>query len=251
MRGKEHAKDKDWRTYVKLAQAGDKPAKEWLINENSGLIYMVLNRFSGHGYDKEELYQIGAIGLLRAVERFDLDTDYAFSTYAVPMIIGEIQRFLRDDGLIHVSRTMKEHARKIAAFREKWGKENCSDPTIQEVSQGTGLTREEIVTAMEASAAVESIDQPVLCHNSKMEQNHMTLGDQIVDERCSDSAIINHLTIRQMLEGLTEQERLLIRLRYMEGKTQSEVAKLMDMNQVAVSRFEKKILLSLRRKYES
>lgn len=250
MTGKEHAKEKNWRDYVSLAQNGDKAAKEWLITENSGLIYMVLKRFGGHGYDMEELYQVGAIGLLRAADKFDLTTDFAFSTYAVPMIFGEIRRFLRDDGLIHVSRQMKENARRIAAFREAWCKANSSEPTLSEIMKQTGLSREEIVTAMEASASVESIDQPVAVKNSRMEQSGLTLWDQIEDERRSESEVIDKIAVKQMLDSLGEKEQRLIRLRYMEGKTQSEVAKILEMNQVAVSRCEKKILLELRKKYQ-
>lgn len=250
MNGKEHAKEKSWREYVSLAQSGDKAAKEWLLTENSGLIYMVLKRFGGHGYDMEDLYQVGAIGLLRAADKFDLNTDFAFSTYAVPMIFGEIRRFLRDDGMIHVSRQMKENARKITTFQETWGKRNSGDPTLSDIMEGTGLSREEIVTAMESSASVESIDQPVAIKNSRMENSGLTLGDQIEDERCSDSRVIDQVTVRQMLESLGEREKKIIHLRYMEGKTQSEVARMLEMNQVAVSRCEKKILLDLRKRYQ-
>lgn len=251
MSSKEAAKEKDWREAVRLAQSGDAKAKERLLLENTGLIYMVLKRFSGRGNDMEELFQVGAIGLIQAIERFDLSTDYALSTYAVPMIIGEIRRFLRDDGMIHVSRQLKENASKIASAREEYLRKHCREPGMRELKELTGFSEEEIVMAMESSREVESIDQPVSVQDHRMEGAALTLADQIADERSMDKELLDRIAVSQMLESLEEQERNLIELRYMQGKTQLETAKLLGINQVAVSRSEKKILRKLRLRFSA
>ncbi len=235
-------KEKDWKECFIKAQEGNKDARDFIVAENVGLIYMVLKRFGGRGYEMEDLFQIGAIGLLKAVDRFDLEKEYAFSTYAVPMIIGEIQRFLRDDGMIHVSRQLKEHARKIAIVKEQLKKNQNKEPTIQELEAETGLSRDDIILALDATTEVESIYRPV-------GNGEWTIADQLVDEQFSETKILNQITVIQMLETLDEKERQLLVLRYMEGKTQTEVAQILDMNQVAVSRLEKKILLYLRKKF--
>ena len=204
---------------------------------------MVLKRFAGRGHEKEDLFQIGVIGLLKAIDKFDVRRELSFSTYAVPMIIGEIRRFLRDDGLIHVSRQIKDHARRIAIVKEELKKMQNYDPTVEELAVATGLTVDEIVMAMEATAEVESIDQPI---SNDGEGTRMTLADKLVDEEKKETELINRITVVQMLDSLQERERRLIELRYLEGKTQTESAALLGMNQVAVSRLEKKILLFLR-----
>lgn len=247
---REYAKEKDWRRLVELAQAGDKGAKEELLKDNSGLIYMVLKRFTGQNRDMEELYQVGAIGLIRAIDKFDLSTEYALSTYAVPMIIGEIKRFLRDDGTIHVSRQIKDNARQIAAVREKWQKEHGNDITMQELMEQTALAREEILLALEANAVVESIYRPVGNRDGHTGDSSVTLADQIEDQEATDARLLDQITVHQMLAGLPERDRRLLELRYMDGHTQSETARLLGMNQVAVSRQEKKLLQELRRKYQ-
>lgn len=250
MSGNPLTKEEDWKEAFRRAQGGDREIRNQIVSDNMGLIYMVLKRFGGRGYDMEELFQIGAIGLLKAVDRFDLTREFAFSTYAVPMIIGEIQRFLRDDGMIHISRQMKEHARKISVIREQLKKTVNHEPTLAELEEATGLTREEIITAMEVTAEVESIYRPIGTSGESGDGKTLTIADQLVDEHSSENKIINEITVRQMLEGLEEKERSLLTLRYMEGKTQTEVAKILDMNQVAVSRLERKILLQLRRKFD-
>lgn len=242
----EYAKEKDWREYIKQAQNGDKAALEQLVMENTGLIHMVLKRFVNYGNDMEELFQVGAIGLMRAIERFDLTTEYAFSTYAVPMIIGEIQRFLRDDGMIHVGRRLKENARKIQAVKARMNQRENRDPTLQEIMETTGLSQEEIVMALDSMVVVESIHRPIAKGDSGSTQ---TLEDQLEDEESSDARMIDRITVQNMLEDLPEKERKLILLRYMEGRTQTEVARILGMNQVAVSRMEKKILQRLRSKF--
>lgn len=236
------------RLSLQKAQQGNQKVRNQIVSDNVGLIYMVLKRFSGRGYEMEDLFQIGAIGLMKAVDRFDLSREFAFSTYAVPMIIGEIQRFLRDDGMIHLSRNLKDNARKIAIVREKMKKIDNAEPTLEDLRKATGLTKEEILEAMEGTKEVESIYRKVGAESDRGEKS-LTLADQLVDERCSESRLVDEITVRQILERLPEREQKLVRQRYMEGKTQTEVAKALGMNQVAVSRLEKKILLQLRREF--
>ena len=244
MENKTCTKEEGWRHSIRKAQEGDKAARDALVTGNVGLIYMVLKRFSGRGYDQEDLFQIGAIGLIKAIDKFDASRDLSFSTYAVPMIIGEIRRFLRDDGMIHVSRQMKDNARKIAQVKERLKKMNNCDPTMVELMQETGLAADDILMAMEATAEVESIYQPI---GNGQDGGQMTIADQLEDSRKNESDLINQITVVQLLERLEDKERKLIELRYMEGKTQTESARILGMNQVAVSRLEKRILLTLRK----
>ena len=239
-------KEEGWRLSILKAQNGDKMERDALVAANMGLVYMVQKRFINRGCEQEDLFQIGVIGLLKAIDKFDVSTSFSFSTYAVPMIIGEIRRFLRDDGILHVSRQLKENARKIAMAKEDWKKKNHSEPTMKELMEVTGLSSEEIVAALEASADVESIYEPV---GNQGEGSQMVLADQLMDTRKTEGELIDRITVSQMLESLGEKERQLIRLRYMEGKTQAECAKVFGINQVAVSRLEKKILLFLSRQF--
>ncbi len=239
-------KEEKWRLAIQKAQNGDKEERDRLITENVGLIYMVLKRFQNRGPEQEDLFQIGVIGLMKAIDKFDLSRELSFSTYAVPMIIGEIRRFLRDDGMIHVSRQIKDNARKIAMVKEELKKNNNHDPTIEELVEVTGLRAEEVLAAMEASSEIGSIYQPI---GTQSDGSQLMIADQLEDTKRSELELINRITVVQMLESLEERERRLIELRYMEGKTQSESAKVLGMNQVAVSRLEKKILLCLRQQF--
>ena len=237
----------EWKISIQKAQAGDKEERDAVVEANIGLVYMVIKRFYGRGCETEDLFQIGVIGLLKAIDKFDLGKDLSFSTYAVPMIIGEIRRFLRDDGMIHVSRQIKENARKIAIVKENLKKLNNCEPTIEILAQATGLSVDDLVMAMEATAEVESIYQPIGNGN---DGSPMVLADQLMDTKKSEVEVINRITVVQLLDGLGEKDRRLIELRFWEGKTQSESAKVLGMNQVAVSRQEKKILYGLRRLLE-
>lgn len=235
-------KEEGWRASIQKAQEGDKKERDALVLSNFGLIYMVLKRFSARGYEQEDLFQIGVIGLIKAIDKFDLNRDLSFSTYAVPMIIGEIRRFMRDDGMIHVSRQIKDNARKIAIVKERFKKLYNQEPTIQEVAEQTGLSCDDVLLAIEATTEVDSIYQPV----GHTDDTKLTLADQLVDTRKTELELINRISVRQILEKLEDGDRRLIELRYMEGKTQSESASILGMNQVAVSRREKRILLHLR-----
>lgn len=236
-------KEEDWKISIQKAQNGDKASRDKLVTENVGLIYMVLKRFANRGMEQEDLFQIGVIGLMKAIDKFDLSRELSLSTYAVPMIVGEIRRFLRDDGIIHVSRQIKDNARKVAMAKELLKKSNNHAPTMQELIETTGLTAEEILAAIEASAEVESIYKPI---GNQKDGSPLVIADQLEDNKKSEVELLNRITVSQLLEKLGDKERKLIELRYMEGKTQSESAGVLGMNQVAVSRLEKKTLLYLR-----
>lgn len=240
---------RDMSELIRRAQEGDKDAKDRMISDNLGLVHSIVRRFEHRGCDREELFQTGCIGLIKAIENFDLSLELAFSTYAVPMIMGEIRRFLRDDGMVKVSRTLKEHGYKISRAREFLVAKLGREPSLLELEARTELTREEIVLAMEANREVESIYQPV----GGADGDEILLLDQLGTtqnpyEEPEKEAVLNELLVKQLLETLDEKEERVIRLRYFENKTQCEVAKLMNMSQVQVSRLERKILVRLREK---
>ncbi len=235
---------RDMSAIIKRAQEGDKDAKEQMISENLGLVHSIVRRFEHRGAEREELFQTGCIGLIKAIDNFDLSLNLAFSTYAVPMIMGEIRRFLRDDGMVKVSRTLKEQGYKISKARELLLHELGREPSLLELEALTELTREEIVMAMEANRDVESIYQPV----AGAEGEELLLVDQLGNASAvpETETILNEMLVKQLLESLEERERKVIQLRYFENKTQCQVAELMEMSQVQVSRLERKILLKLR-----
>lgn len=242
---------RDMSELIKRAQEGDKGALDQMISENLGLVHSIVRRFEHRGCDREELFQTGCIGLIKAIENFDLSLQLAFSTYAVPMIMGEIRRFLRDDGMVKVSRTLKENGYKISKARELLVNELGREPSLLEIESLTELTKEEIMMAMEANREVESIYQPV----AGTDGDEILLVDQIGNsadlyEEPEKEAVLNEILVAQLMELLDEREQRLIKLRYFENKTQCEVAKIMDMSQVQVSRLERKILLRLREKIE-
>ena len=246
MSSSRYAKEEAWQELLEKAQQGDKVARNGLVQENMGLVYMVAKRFADRGVETEELAQIGVIGLIKAVDKFDPGLGFTFSTYAVPLIMGEIRRFLRDDNMIHVSRRLKENARKIAIIRENIKKTENREPTIEELCAQTGLLREDLVAAMESVYEVESISQPV--GGISEDARALTIEDQLEDQEHFEAPVLNRIVLTQLMEELEEREAQLIRLRYVEERTQSQVAQALGMNQVAVSRLEKKILIKLRRK---
>lgn len=241
MSGNASAKEENWRRELRKAQQGDKEARDRFVTENLGLVHMAAKRFYGRGVDPEELLQIGTIGLITAVDRFDCEQPYCFSTYAVPMIIGEIRRFLRNDGMVHISRRIKENARKIAIVREKIEKTENREPTMEELGRESGLKPEELLMAMEASAPVESMSKPT------GEDSPGTLMDTLADNSQFEGQLLDHLAVGQALKTLDERERALVGLRYRKNRTQSETAECLGMSQAAVSRLEKQVLGKLRR----
>lgn len=231
----------DTLTLINRAHQGDKLARDKILIENTGLIWSIVRRFLNRGHEGEDLFQIGCIGMLKAIDRFDTEFDVAFSTYAVPMIAGEIRRFIRDDGIVKISRKIKENQMKIMHQREIYINEKKQEPTIEELEKVCDLTKEEIVMAMDASRNVESIDKEMYSKDSAY-----TLMDLAEDDTNIEETVLNKIMVQQLMDMLESKERKIIDLRYFKNKTQSQVAKEMGMTQVQVSRLEKKILNSMR-----
>ncbi|WP_018751468.1 RNA polymerase sporulation sigma factor SigF [Paenibacillus sanguinis] len=232
--------DAEVKRLIALSQSGDGAARDRLVNSNIRLVWSVVQRFMNRGYEPEDLFQIGCIGLLKSVDKFDLSYDVKFSTYAVPMIIGEIQRFLRDDGTLKVSRSLKEMANKVRKKKDELSKLLGRLPTIKEVAEELGVTPEDVVFAQEANKPPASIHETVFENDG----DPITLMDQIADE--SQERWFDKLALHEAIDGLSERERLIVYLRYYRDQTQSEVATRLGISQVQVSRLEKKILQSIR-----
>lgn len=228
--------------YIQLAHEGDKEARDTLVHMNMGLVWSIVRRFTNRGYDPEDLFQVGSIGLLKAIDHFDLSYDVKFSTYAVPLITGEIRRFLRDDGMVKVSRSLKENAWKASQSAELLCRELGREATLEEISVHCGIPVEDIVLAMSANAEVDYLYRPV----AGLEGRKVLLQDQICDERDEMEQKLNHILLEELLQKLDAEERRLIYLRYFQGKTQTEVAKILGTTQVQVSRVEKKLLKKMR-----
>lgn len=225
------------------AQAGEKESRETLIEQNLGLVHHIVKRFLNRGCEAEDLFQIGVIGLIKAIDKFDTSFDVKFSTYAVPLIAGEIKRFLRDDGMVKVSRTLKENGNKVKYARERLNMRLSREPSLEEVAAEAGLSTEDVVLAMEANVQVESIYQSVYQNDG----NEIYMVDQLADKgRDEQESMLNHLVVEQLIGSLPQMEQELITLRYYQDKTQTEVAGILGISQVQVSRLEKKILLGLR-----
>ena len=225
-------------TLIEKSHQGDEEARAQLVQENAGLVWCVVKRFLHRGAEAEDLFQIGNIGLLKAIDKFDLSYEVKFSTYAVPMISGEIKRFLRDDGMIKVSRSLKELAYKSCACRERlqeaWGRE----PTASELKVET----EELLMAMDASSEIESLHKPIY----QKEGQELRLMDKLPEQEEQEDRILDHMLLQELLTYLDKEERRLIYLRYFANQTQSQVGKELGISQVQVSRMEKKILKNLR-----
>ncbi|WP_368651999.1 RNA polymerase sporulation sigma factor SigF [Ornithinibacillus sp. 4-3] len=223
------------RELILKSQKGDDLARNELVEKNVRLVWSVVQRFLNWGYDADDLFQIGCIGLMKAIDKFDLSYNVRFSTYAVPMIIGEIQRFLRDDGSIKVSRSLKETAYKVRKKKEELTKQLLRVPTLSEIAEALELSSEEIVHALEAAKTPQSIHQTVFENDG----DPITLLDQIAEE---DTRWFDKLSLEEAISELSDRERLIIYLRYYKDQTQSHVAERLGISQVQVSRLEKKIL---------
>ena len=221
-----------------LSQSGDFQARQVLVEENSGLIWSVAKRFIGRGVEPDDLYQLGCLGFIKAVEGFDLSFGTQFSTYAVPKISGEIHRFLRDDGAVKVSRGVKEQAAAIRSARNHLTNALGREPSIQEISRQTGLSPEEIALAETATAATESIQ-------NESADTGFSLEDILTDTE-SEERMVEKIALAQAMDRLPEREALVIKLRYYHGLTQQQAAKILEVSQVQVSRIEKKALGHLR-----
>ena len=235
------------------AKKGDKNARDILVEKNLGLVRFIVKRFQNRGYDMEDLFQIGCIGLVKAVDQFDTEYNVKFSTYAVPLITGEIKRFLRDDGMIKISRSLKENGYRIKQAAEEIARECGREPTMKELEEATGLKKEEIAMALEANVEIESIYRTVY----QSDGNEIYLVDKIVkgmetgtlSKGAADTEkerLLDHMLLKQLIDRLEGKEKEIIRLRFFEDKTQTEVAGLLNMNQVQVCRQEKKTLVKLR-----
>ncbi len=233
---------------IKKSQAGDKQAREDLVLNNVGLVWSIVRRFVNRGHEPEDLFQVGIIGLMKTIDKFDLSFNVKFSTYAVPMIMGEIKRFLRDDGMIKVSRSLKERAGKVRKARDKLTYTYGREPTIEEVSQELGISREEIVMALESNTDVDSLNKTIY----RGDGNPIHLIDKIQDDIGDESEIVvDKLDLKETIESLNEKDQKIIILRYFQDKTQTDIAKELGISQVQVSRLEKKILSKMREKMMS
>ncbi len=227
--------DAEVKEFIKKSQEGDQSARDVLVERNVRLVWSVVQRFINRGYDPDDLFQIGCIGLLKSIDKFDLSYDVRFSTYAVPMIIGEIQRFIRDDGSVKVSRSLKEVGNKIRKKKDELTKKMGRAPTVNELATELELSPEEVVHAQEASKLPHSIHETVYENDG----DPITLLDQIADQ---DTKWFDKIALQEAIRDLEERERLIVYLRYYKDKTQSEVAERLGISQVQVSRLEKRIL---------
>lgn len=223
---------------LKLAQQGDAAAKTVLVEENAGLVWSIARRYFGRGVDPEDLYQLGCLGFLKAIDGFDLEFGTQFSTYAVPKIAGEIRRFLRDDGSVKVSRSLKERAASIKMARQRLTAQWNREPTLSELGEMLGLTVEEIAEAETATSCTESI------HRESGEDG-FTLEDVLTDGSMEED-LVERIALKDAIRRLPERERSVIDLRYFHGLTQDKTAKLLGVSQVQISRIEKKALMALR-----
>lgn len=230
---------------IRRAQAGDAVAKDQLLQENSGLIWSVVRRFNGRG-EQEDLYQIGAIGLLKCIEKFDFSYDVKFSTYAVPMIMGEIKRFLRDDGTVKVSRSLKELSYRAKKLQEKALKEENKELTLQEMANMLEVEKEELLLALESGREVESL---YAAQGGNGGDAPLQLIDKLADTT-ENEKMMERLSLMEALEHLDAKERQIITMRYFQDRTQSDVAKCIGISQVQVSRIEKRVLSQMREALE-
>ncbi|MUV39727.1 RNA polymerase sigma-F factor [Lentibacillus sp. JNUCC-1] len=231
--------DEQVKTYIHRSQQGDQAARDLLVEKNTRLVWSVVQRFINRGYDPDDLFQIGSIGLIKSIDKFDLSYDVRFSTYAVPMIIGEIQRFIRDDGTLKVSRSLKETSNKVRREKERLTKEFGRSPSVNELADSLGIPVEDIVLAEDAARSPQSIHETVFENDG----DPITLLDQIAD---SDTSWFDKMSLEETIRTLKERERLIVYLRYYKDQTQSEVADRLGISQVQVSRLEKKILQDLK-----
>ena len=231
---------------IKLAQEGKEDAMEALIKNNSGLVWNIVKRFSGRGYESEDLYQIGTIGLIKAIKRFDIELEVQLSTYAVPYILGEIKRFIRDDGIIKVSRQTKELSIKIKSIQREYLNKKGEEISISELSKILEVSKEEIAAAIESTNSVDSIYS-----NEKSSDDQRMLIEKISTNKDDYSTLLDNIILKEMIDNLEERERKIILLRFYKEQTQSQVGKILGITQVQVSRIEKKVLEKMKSKLEA
>ena len=227
---------------IQQAHKGDKNAREQLVEENMGLVFMIGKRFLGRGHEMEDLCQIGSIGLMKAIDNFDTTLQVKFSTYAVPMIIGEIRRYLRDNNSIRVSRSLRDTAYKAIYAKENYVKKNLREPSITEIAEEIGINKEEIVYALDAIQSPMSLYEPVYTEGG----DTLYVMDQVSDKKNREENWVENLALEQAMGKLTPREKNIIDLRFYEGKTQMEVAQEIGISQAQVSRLEKNALRTMR-----
>ena len=227
------------------AHQGDKEARDTLFEENTGLIYSVARRFLGRGVEMEDLFQIGSIGLLKAVDKFDPAFEVKFSTYAIPMILGELKRFFRDDGMIKVSRSIKENQHRVYLAREKIEKELGREPSLKEIAEMLEMPPEEVAMTMDSAAEVESLYRSVY----QSEGTDISLIDKIPEKENAEEHLLNRIFLEEILGKLESSDRKLLYMRYFQDQTQTQIAEQLGVSQVQVSRMEKRILKKLRSLY--
>lgn len=236
---------------IKLAHDGNKEARDRLVIDNTPLIWSIVKRFTGRGTENEDLFQIGTIGLIKAIDNFNTDMEVRLSTYAVPLIMGEIKRHLRDDGIIKISRQIKDNGIKVKRATDEYIKRTGEEPTVAQLSYMLGIDTDDIVMAIEAASQVESIYKPVYGNDgSEMSliEKVMSDNDNIQSEDTEKNRLIDSMLLSELLKSLTREEQEIIRLRYYEELTQADIARRYKTSQVQISRMEKKILLKLKKR---
>ena len=228
---------------IQKVQNGDEEAKALLISSNLGLVRSVIGKFSNIGYERDDLFQLGSIGLIKAIYKFDPSYNVKFSTYAVPMILGEIKRYLRDDGMVKVSRSLKQLAIKVKMQGEMLSKKLGRDPTIEELAEAIGVEKEDVVMAIESNFSVEYLHGVI----HEEEGSPICLIDKISQKgESEEEKVVENILLKEVLGKLEKRERQIIMLRYFEDRTQSEIGELLNISQVQVSRIEKKVLSKLK-----
>ena len=227
---------------LKRSHAGDKEARDRLVMENAGLVWSIVRRFIGRGPEPDDLFQIGCIGLIKAIDNFDLSQNVKFSTYAVPMILGEVRRYLRDNNSIRVSRSLRDTAYKALCAREQLTRLHAKEPTIMEIAQEIGISGEDITYALDAIQTPVSLYEPVFTDGG----DPLYVMDQISDKKNREENWVEDLSLLEAMKRLPDRERHIIDMRFFEGKTQTEVAQEIHISQAQVSRLEKNALRSMR-----
>lgn len=228
---------------LRRARAGDMAAREELIAGNLRLVLSVVQRFSGRGENADDLFQVGCIGLIKAIDNFDLNLDVKFSTYGVPMILGEIRRFLRDNSAIRVSRSMRDVAYRVLQVKEQYMSEHQREPTVDEVAELLGIKREDVVMALDAVVDPISLFEPVYTDGG----DAVCVMDKVKDNKNTDEAWLEHIALGEAINRLSERERRILNLRFFQGKTQMEVSAEVGISQAQVSRLEKNALNQIRK----
>ena len=237
--------DEEKRALLQRSQAGDMQARNELICGNLRLVLSIIQRFTGRKENLDDLFQVGCIGLIKAVDHFNLDLDVKFSTYAVPMIIGEIRRYLRDNNAIRISRSVRDLAYRALQVRETWLREKETEPTVEQIAQELGEARENVLHAMEAIVEPISLYEPVFSENG----DSLYVMDQLSDSGSSDEIWLENIALKEAMKKLTERERTIIQLRFYGNKTQMEIAEEIGISQAQVSRLEKGALERIRKEF--